>query len=286
METRLGELRTKLLSAPDFLEEFERHLASRGFQPGKKKQLPVQFQIDANFDGAHPLLTDGAPAILMRTDRKWWKIFERRIESEMKSSAIIRIMLRDVVLDRVTILLASRSHYIRDKGWIDLLNDPSKAPKTLKELWDQFDSGQKLHTSFEGLSCVFPGNLHLASYDGRSGKINDDDVRFWRSILRKEDSKAQDWIARHGGEYHPCNWYIFKDDLNALSATRLRNACARSTPWSEQLTSCIGVSVKRQSNLSIQWLQNRTVLNIGEIGFVTRRLTLRNTGNGKSSNSM
>ena len=179
---RLQTLRTKLLAAPDFLGNFEAHITRRGYERGGTGESLDSREIAVNFDSKHFLLKDGAAAILMRTDRRWWNAFRQAIKSKVNQlrKGAIRIMLRDVMLYR----FVEDSKFTRSVAWIDLLNEPSS----------------------------FPTNLRWVPYKGRGSRINEDDIRFWRLKLRKEDQDARKWLSRHGGVCHPCNWLLPAND--------------------------------------------------------------------------
>jgi hypothetical protein len=200
IEAELGEQRKKISSAPGYMDALQRHLKARGVEG-----LSLRNDIFVDFDSQHSCLTDGPAAILRETDPKWWKAFQIRIEKRVKETSErgrIRLMLRDVRLEKTSRLLAEQLGVNSDDGWIDVLAKPLLKPPAL----EPSENGKRPKT-VEGRLLVFPGSVKWQSYLGRKASgINDDDMRFWLSIVRKEDSSSQLWIQNHSGSYHPCNW--------------------------------------------------------------------------------
>ncbi len=159
---------------------------SSGFQDFAQKSLqdreliqpPSSHAIRCDFDGDHPLLAEGAASALRTTDPHWWRAFARLFNQQMQKTTErghIRLLLRDAHLAEAAQQQAVSDNSNIDDAWTKILRCP-------RENWISLP------------------------YTGKSGALNDDDLRAWRKELRREDTIAKEWFRCNGGVGHPCVW--------------------------------------------------------------------------------
>ena len=206
-EAHLTLSRLQILSAENFQEAYKIHQKSRGITAGW--QSPPQKKISINFDEAHPLLQEGAAAIVRNTDPVWWNGFKRFITSKVKSTSNagdLGLLMRDPLLLRNVRFLETKGNWWSRDALIEILNDPKKPPKDLRKILEN-EIGQPI-----------TGNL---KWKKPAVVITKSNLGFRASMLRQEDKSSLAWVKAFSGN-HPIDWLVRWSDNDNRSLKKLQ----------------------------------------------------------------